>query len=56
MPPLRRLFSLLFEPQPRRQPTRPCPTLAMLDNRTTMDNGLTTTVVVRLAELRACRP
>ena len=31
MNPFRRLFALAFEPQPRRQPTRPCPTLAEAD-------------------------
>lgn len=53
---IRRLLARLLDPQPRPQPTRLAPTLAQLDEGTTLDNDSITTVVVRLADLRACRP
>ena len=50
---LRHLLALVFEPQPRRQPTRICPTLA----QTSFGDGeVVDRITVRLADLRACRP
>ena len=49
MMPIRRLLALIFDPRPRPQPKRLAPTLAQIDDEPT-------TVIVRLAELRACRP
>ena len=49
MNPLRRLFVLVFEPRPRAQPTRHCPTLAQTEEPVTV-------ITFTLDDLRRARP